>query len=34
MTAPIELFYWPTPNGKKIAIALARDGAALHGSTS
>jgi GSH-dependent disulfide-bond oxidoreductase len=22
MTAPIELFYWPTPNGKKIAIAL------------
>jgi GST-like protein len=22
MPAPIELFYWPTPNGKKIAIAL------------
>ena len=22
MTAPIELFYWPTPNGKKVSIAL------------
>ena len=22
MPAPIELFYWPTPNGKKITIAL------------
>jgi GST-like protein len=22
MPAPIELFYWPTPNGKKISIAL------------
>ncbi len=22
MTAPIELFYWPTPNGWKISIAL------------
>lgn len=22
MTAPIDLFYWPTPNGKKITIAL------------
>ncbi len=22
MTAPIELYYWPTPNGKKITIAL------------
>lgn len=22
MTKPIELYYWPTPNGKKIAIAL------------
>ena len=22
MTAPIELHYWPTPNGKKITIAL------------
>ena len=22
MTTPIELFYWPTPNGKKISIAL------------
>ena len=22
MTAPIKLFYWPTPNGKKITIAL------------
>jgi len=22
MTAPIELYYWPTPNGWKIAIAL------------
>lgn len=22
MTAPIELYYWPTPNGKKVSIAL------------
>lgn len=22
MTAPIDVFYWPTPNGKKITIAL------------
>ena len=22
MTAPIQLHYWPTPNGKKITIAL------------
>lgn len=22
MTAPIDLYYWPTPNGKKISIAL------------
>ncbi len=22
MTAPIQLYYWPTPNGKKITIAL------------
>ncbi len=22
MTTPIELYFWPTPNGKKIAIAL------------
>ena len=22
MTAPIDLFYWPTPNGWKITIAL------------
>ena len=22
MTGPIELFYWPTPNGRKITIAL------------
>lgn len=22
MTSPIELFYWPTPNGKKVSIAL------------
>ena len=26
MTAPIELFYWPTPNGWKISIALAEMG--------
>jgi GST-like protein len=22
MTAPIDVFYWPTPNGKKVTIAL------------
>lgn len=26
MTQPIELYYWPTPNGWKIAIALAEMG--------
>ena len=26
MTAPIELYYWPTPNGWKISIALAEMG--------
>nr|WP_272210695.1 glutathione S-transferase N-terminal domain-containing protein [Marinicella sp. W31]MDC2876600.1 glutathione S-transferase N-terminal domain-containing protein [Marinicella sp. W31] len=26
MTAPIELFYWPTPNGYKIAIYLEEAG--------
>ncbi len=28
MTAPIELFYWPTPNGWKVSIALEEMGLA------
>lgn len=30
MSAPIELFYWPTPNGKKITIALHEMGLAYN----
>ena len=30
MTAPIELYYWPTPNGKKITIALHEMGLAYN----
>ena len=28
MTAPIELWYWPTPNGWKVSIALEEMGLA------
>jgi GSH-dependent disulfide-bond oxidoreductase len=30
MTAPIDLYYWPTPNGWKITIALEEMGLPYH----
>ena len=33
MTAPIDLYYWPTPNGWKITIALEELQPALQGAS-